>query len=92
MSAPGICHNLPLTGSPLATEVTQDGADLPVGHFIVGYLCGQPVTVDSPSGEWLDELESSIRVVRARIAMWERDHRVQAELIKAAQRRQAAAA
>jgi hypothetical protein len=92
LSAPGICHNLPLTGSPLATEVTQAGADLPVGHLVIGYLYGQPVVVDSPSMAWLDELETAIRTERGRITMWHQDHRVQSALIAAEQRRQAAAA
>jgi hypothetical protein len=70
LTAPGICHNLPFGGHPQAGEPTLDNGT-PTGHLVVGYLqTGQPVTVDSPSPEYLDELEAAIHLERARLAMW----------------------
>ena len=70
LTAPGICHNLPLVGHPSAREVTLNSGT-PTGHLVVGYFqTGQAVVVDSPSGIYLDELEAAIHTERARLALW----------------------
>ena len=66
----GVCHNLPFGGHPSASEPTLDSG-VPTGHLVVGYLqTGQPVTVNSPSEVYLDELEAAIHLERSRLAMW----------------------
>lgn len=70
LTAPGICHNLPITGAPLAGDVTPDGT----GHLEIGRICGQAVVIASPSVAFLDGLESAIQVERARLALWHQDH------------------
>lgn len=76
LNANGVCHNIDFGGHPAAREVTlRDG--VPVSHLIIGYLLdGQPVIVDSPSAEWLDEMADAIWRERAMLAMWTQDHRV----------------
>lgn len=73
LSAPGICHNLPLGGHPEAGDPTLANG-VPVVRVLVGTLCGSQVVLDITSLTELGELEHAFRVAHARLSMWYQDH------------------
>jgi hypothetical protein len=76
LTAPGICTNLPVSQTPAAGEVSDDNGS-PVARVTIGHLAtGKPVTLAITSLRYLDELEASLRVTRARLAFHLQDHTV----------------
>jgi len=74
ITAPGLCHNLPLRPHPVAGEVTVSNG-VPAVPLIVGALeTGQQAVLTATSLEYLDDLILMATLARARLAMFVPDH------------------
>jgi hypothetical protein len=65
---PGLYHG-PLTGIPLAEDVTYDNA-APVGRLVLGEIAGRPVTLEVTAASYLAGLRAELDIAQRRLSMW----------------------
>jgi hypothetical protein len=75
LTAPGLCHNLPLDGHPAAGDASLLNGR-PVIALYLGTVAGRRVELDITTLAELDELAAEVRLARDRLSMWVADHDV----------------